>query len=108
MNQFQLQQGRSNELAPFPWIIEFTQKKNQTVQLRSLEKDKKESIRFYYIVEGKFEWTINEQHHVLYPGDMALVLPGQIFGGDKSFLDIGTVCRLDVQPEQFDAGGRMR
>ena len=108
MNQFVLQQGTSNELAPFPWIIEFALKKNQTVQLRSLETAKKESIRFYYVLEGKFEWTINGQQHVLYPGDLALVLPGQPFGSDKSFLDIGTLSWLDISPEQFDTSGRMQ
>jgi len=108
MNQFMLQQGASNELAPFPWIIEFALKKNQTVQLRSLETAQKESIRFYYVLEGKFDWTINGQLHVLYPGDLALVLPGQPFGSDKAFLDIGTLSWLDISPEQFDASGRMQ
>jgi AraC-like DNA-binding protein len=108
MNQFILQQGASNELAPFPWIIEFALKKNQTVQLRSLETAQKESIRFYYVLEGKFDWTINGQPHVLYPGDLALVLPGQPFGSDKAFLDIGTLSWLDISPEQFDASGRMQ
>jgi AraC-like DNA-binding protein len=108
MNQFVLQQGTSNELAPFSYIIEFALKKNQTIQLRSLVTGQKENIRFYYILEGKFDWTINHQPHVLYPGDLVLVLPGQPFGSEQSILDIGTLCWLEIRADQFNTPARVK
>ena len=107
MNQFLLQQGKAEELSQFPYINEFAVKKNQTVQLNSLKTEKKESIRIYHIIEGKFDWLVNDQHCVLYPGDTALVLPTQSFGGEKEFLDIGTIAWLDIGLKQFDASGKM-
>jgi AraC-like DNA-binding protein len=59
------------------------------------------------VVDGKFEWIIDEQHYILYPGDLAVVLPGKIFGGEKGFLDIGTVSWLHIRLEQLEPSGKM-
>lgn len=91
MNQFVLQQGHSRELQLFPHIIEFATKKNISIRLNSLPNSTADHIRLYYIHDGKYEWNIQDQPHFLYPGDVALVLPGQKFGGAKGFLEIGTL-----------------
>ncbi len=102
MNQFLLQ-AASRELKHFPHITEMSVRKNTTIQLNSWERSCAEDlIRIYYILEGKFEWIINEQHHILYPGDLAIILPGQTLQGEKDFLDIGTLCwvhlKVDCDP----------
>jgi AraC-like DNA-binding protein len=107
MNQFSLQQGISAELALFPHIIEFAARKNQTIQLNSLCIDQKESLRIYHIIEGKFEWLIDDQLHTLYPGDTALILPGHTFGSEKEVLDIGAISWLDIKLDKFDSTGNM-
>jgi len=101
MNQFLLQQGRSKELELFPHIIELGMKKIQTIQFQSFPIEERTGIRIYYILEGKFEWIINGNHYILYPSDLALILPGQPLGGAKEFLDIGTLAwiTLDVATE---------
>ncbi|MDB5009849.1 MAG: helix-turn-helix protein [Mucilaginibacter sp.] len=107
MNQFLLQQGQSKELEAFPHIIEFALKKNNTVQLNSLDKAITDTLRIYYIIEGKFEWIINQQHHMLYPGDMALILPGQELCGENSFLDIGTLCWINLHLDKLDTAEKL-
>ena len=102
MNQFLLQQGSSDELRLFGHIIEFAIKKNNSIQLNSFHKTSTSSIRIYYILEGKFEWTINEQYHILYPGDLVLIQPGQQFGGQRGVLDIGTLCWIYIQVEKVE------
>ncbi len=99
MNQFLLQQGYSKELEQFPHIIEFATKKNNAIQLNSLNAGATNSIRIYYIMEGKFEWIIHHQLYILYPGDLVLILPGHKFGGEKGVLDIGTLCWIHIQAE---------
>jgi AraC-like DNA-binding protein len=59
------------------------------------------------VIDGKFEWIIDGQHHILYPGDLAVILPGKIFGGEKDFLDIGTVSWLHIRLEQLEQNGKM-
>jgi AraC-like DNA-binding protein len=102
MNQFLLQQGQSKELQLFPHITEFTLKRNNAITLNSFTASLSECIRFYYVIEGKFEWIIQQQQHVLFPSDLAIVLPGQMLGAEKGFLDIGTLFCLHIRIDLND------
>jgi AraC-like DNA-binding protein len=107
MNQFFLQQGNSKELHPFPHIIEFGIKRNSTVQLNSFTEASTNSIRIYYVLEGKFEWIINDHQHILYPGDLVLIQPGHKFGGQKGILDIGKLCSLYIEVNKAEPADRI-
>jgi len=99
MNQFLLQES-SRELEGFPHIIEVGIRKNTTIQLNSWGRSVTvDCIRIYYVLEGKFEWMIDEHHHLLYPGDLAIVLPNQSLQGEKDFLDIGTLFWIQIKVE---------
>ncbi|MEO7990856.1 MAG: AraC family transcriptional regulator [Chryseolinea sp.] len=105
MNQFILQQGHARELRSFPHILEFALKKNNSIQLNSLHSTCTDSMRIYFILDGKFEWIIGEQSHILYPGDLALVLPQQTFRGEKDILNIGTLSWIYLQIEEMNSTG---
>ncbi len=107
MNQFVLQQGRSAELDLFPHIMELGAKKNSSIRLNSLPESATESIRIYYVIEGKFEWHIHQQQYMLYPGDAALILPGQKFGSEKGFLDIGSISWIHINVQRLEHGKMM-
>lgn len=104
MNQFVLQQGHSRELQLFPHIIEFANKKNISIRFDSLPGSTADYMRVYQIIDGKFEWHIHDQTFLLYPGDMAVILPGQAFGGAKGFLEIGTLSWIHIQIQQLENG----
>src|SRR5688572_560980 len=106
MNQFLLKK-ESKELQLFPHIMEFGSKKSSTILFNSLKQESSKSLRFYYVVDGKYEWIIDQQHYILYPGDLAIILPGQVFGGEKDFLDIGTISWLCIQAAQVEGNGKM-
>jgi AraC-like DNA-binding protein len=108
MNQFALQQGASRELDMFPHISEFSLTKNTTIQLDSFAVTSSDYMRIYYVIDGKFEWVINRKQQLLYPGDIAVVLPGQELGGSKGFLDIGTLFRLQFRIESMDGTGGLK
>jgi AraC family transcriptional regulator, activator of mtrCDE len=105
MNQFILQQGQAAELHAFPHIMEFALKKNNSIQLNSFHTTAAETIRIYYVIEGKFEWIIDSKSHVLFPGDLALILPGQNFGGEKGILNIGSLLWIHLHVEKIDGSG---
>jgi len=107
MNQFLLQKGVSKELQLFPHIACLALKKIHSIQLNSLPESITESLCIYYIIDGKFEWVIQNQNHTLFPGDVALVLPGQSFGGGKGFLDIGTIAWIHINIEKLEQAGRL-
>lgn len=104
MNQFLLEQGRSPELGLFPHIMELGTRKNSSIQLNSLPESVTESIRIYYVIEGKFEWHIHRQQYMLYPGDIALILPGQKFGSEKGFLEIGSISWVHINLHKLENG----
>jgi AraC-like DNA-binding protein len=104
MNQFVLQQGPSTELEMFPHIMELGAKKNSSIQLNSLQESTSDSMRIYNVIEGKFEWHIHHRQYMLYPGDVALILPGQKFGSEKGFLDIGTISWMHINMQKLETG----
>lgn len=95
------------ELHAFPHINEFALKKINTIQFGSFKKEACGFLRIYYVVDGRFDWTIDDQNYILYPGDLAFVLPGQRFGGQKEFLDIGTVCWMHLAVQHLDQSGKL-
>jgi AraC-like DNA-binding protein len=107
MHQFTLLKESSRDLDLFPHIKEFALTKNSTIQLDSFVIGAADCIRIYCVVDGKFEWILNQCPHTLYPGDIAFVLPGQEIGGAKGFLDIGTLYRLFIQVENVKQGAGM-
>ena len=106
MNQYLLKKD-CKELHVFPHIIEFALKKTNTIQFDSLKKERVDFIRFYYVIDGRFDWIIEDQYHILYPGDLAVILPGQSFGGEKDLLDIGTVSWLYVELQRLEQNGKL-
>ncbi|OLY94393.1 AraC-type DNA-binding protein [Cnuella takakiae] len=106
MNQYFLRK-ECKELHAFPHIIEFAFKKISTIQFGSLTKAAHDFLRIYYVADGRFDWMIDNQHYILYPGDLALILPGQSFGGEKDLLDIGTVAWLHLGLQQLEPTGKM-
>jgi AraC-like DNA-binding protein len=107
MNQFTLVKESSSDLELFPHIREFALTKNSTIHLDSFTVSVSDSLRIYCVIDGKFEWILNQRLHILYPGDIAFVLPGQEIGGSKGFLDIGTLFRLFIQVDNVKPGNGM-
>ena len=97
MNQFILQQNSSVALQSFPHILELGVIKNISIRLNAFARLGSESIRIYYISDGKFNWTIQNNSYQLFPGDAVLVLPGQEFGNTDDVLEIGTFSWIHIK-----------
>ena len=50
---------------------------------------------------------IDDQPYILYPGDLAIILPGQLFGGEKDFMDIGAIAWMHIQLAHLEKTGEM-
>lgn len=97
MNQALLKQGVCKELAEFPYILEFAYKKNSTIHFNSFDVKVSGCMCIYFVLEGKFNWVIDNNEHTLYPGDLAIILPGQSFGNRESVLNIGTLMWIKLE-----------
>ncbi len=107
MTSFSLHKGQSHELAGFDFILEFTQKKIQHVQTNSFEIRATEGIKIFYVIEGKFEWQVENQPITLFPNDVCLILPNQTFGSTKGIFDIGRIAWISLKPAHFDLKGEL-
>jgi len=83
-------------LAAFPHILELSLVKNNTIQLNSFEKESMENICLFFIIEGKFDWFIDGKAHTVYPGDLAVLLPGQCIAGENDILNIGSFYMVKI------------
>ena len=107
MSPFILYQGKSKELASFPYIIEFANHKIQNIQLHSQEIKLSEGIKICLITEGKFDWDIDGQQFLLYPNDISLTSPWQKIGSTKGVYDIGTLIWITIKPQVFEPSGEL-
>jgi AraC-like DNA-binding protein len=105
MSQFLLQNENSPELQQFVQIDEFALKKNSSIRLNSFNETCSECLRFYYVLDGKFDWVINSENYTLYPTDLAIILPGQELRPEKGYLEIGTLYWLNLNLHIQKAGG---
>ncbi|MEO6548673.1 MAG: AraC family transcriptional regulator [Ferruginibacter sp.] len=96
MNQLMLRQGSSEELSLFPHIIELGVVKNSALHLNAFPKVTIPGIKIFYISDGKFLWQIDNDEYTLYPGDVALILPGQDIGSSNGVLEIGSFSYLHI------------
>ena len=97
MNQLLLLQGSSEQLRMFPHIMELGTIKNTCVNLNAFPKATVPGIKLFFVLDGKFQWTLHHKEHTFYPGDAALVLPGQEFGSSNDVLEIGSFSFLHIE-----------
>ena len=104
MNEFLLMQGSSDELRAFPHIIKLGIIKNTSIRLNAFHKSTAAGIKLFYILDGTFQWHVDKDQFTLYPGDVALVLPGQEFGSANNVLEIGSFIWIHIEARQYDSG----
>ncbi|HEY5408027.1 MAG TPA: AraC family transcriptional regulator [Ginsengibacter sp.] len=104
MKQFLLCQKKSQELLLFPHIAEIGVIKNSAIRLNGFLNIVAEALKIYHVQEGKFEWTINQRPFILYPGDVALILPGTEFGNENKVLEIGAFSWIHIRVKINESG----
>lgn len=105
MNQFVLKQGSSEELRLFPHILELGIVKNSSIRLHAFPKTSSNGIKIFSVLEGRFEWYIDNGQYSLFPNDVALILPRQEFGGSNGVLEIGCFSWMHVNIQQKENDG---
>ncbi len=107
MSHFSLHKGKSPEIQAFPHLIEFSRKKIQQVLPNSMPVKENQGLRIVFILEGKFEWIVDNQSITVYPNDAVLVFPKQKFGGVKEIWDVGLVLSITINPRFFSEEGEL-
>ena len=89
-------------LTDFAHIRELVRLKNPTVRLNDWLVSVRGGVQIVCVLEGKFEWVVEHQRHVLYPNDVVVLCPWQGFGSPTNTLEIGSLAWLILEPELFE------
>lgn len=89
-------------LTDFAHIRELVRLKNPTVRLNDWPVSVRGGVQIVCVLEGKFEWVVEHQRHVLYPNDVVVLCPWQGFGSPTNTLEIGSLAWLILEPELFE------
>ena len=89
-------------LAEFTHIKELIRLKNPIVKLQEWPITLQKGLKILCVLEGKFEWIIENKLHFLYPNDVVVLCPGQSLGSPSGTLEIGSLAWITLQPESFE------
>ncbi|MFN3382255.1 MAG: helix-turn-helix transcriptional regulator [Runella zeae] len=89
-------------LAEFTHIKELIRLKNPIVKLQEWPITVQKGLKILCVLEGKFEWIIENKLHFLYPNDVVVLCPGQSLGSPSGTLEIGSLAWITLQPESFE------
>lgn len=89
-------------LTDFRHIKELIRLKNPTVRLGEWPVRVRGGLQIVCILEGKFEWLIDNQRHVLYPNDVVVLCPWHGYGSPTNTLEIGSLVWITLEPDAFD------
>lgn len=92
----------------FPHIREFGQMEFKDIRLRSLDLHYNDGIEICYIHKGKYQWNIEDQRFILYPGDCFFTMPWQRHGSPDGFIDLGLISWMIIAPEVISSSGDLR
>lgn len=107
MTHFSLHKGKSSEIQAFPHVVEFFRKKIQQVQPNSMPLRENLGLKVMFVLEGKFEWIIDNQAVTVYPNDAVLIFPKQNIGGLKEMWDVGVVMGITLNPRFLGEDGEL-
>jgi AraC-like DNA-binding protein len=102
MNYFSLIKGKSQEISPWPHIMEFSKMKIQSVKADSFVMEENRGVRFMYVLDGKYYWTIENQTFTVFPNDLVVIFPGQLFGSLTGSFEVGTFVSLRLEVDFQD------
>ncbi|WP_229598986.1 AraC family transcriptional regulator [Runella sp. CRIBMP] len=89
-------------MTEFRHIKELIRLKNPTVRLDEWPVRVRGGLQIVCILEGKFEWLIEHQRHVLYPNDVVVLCPWHGYGSPTNTLEIGSLAWLTIEPASFE------
>jgi len=106
MHSYFFQQGYSMELEELPFVNQFGYQKNSIARPDSFPVKASGYLSIYHIIDGKFEWMIDNGLYHLLPGHTIVVLPHQSLGSPNSVLEIGRFCWIQIRQDYIQRSNK--
>lgn len=88
--------GHSELLDPFPQVAKFCARKNTSLQSVAWEILEVKALTFICVIDGKFEWLINNDSCILLPNDVLVLKPGDRMHQTTGILEVGTFVEFAI------------
>ena len=89
----------------FPCIREFGHEKYLDIRPNYLAMHYNKGIEVCYISKGKYEWNVEDEKYMVYPGNGFVTCPWQFHGSEKGVVELGEIMWLIITPKVFTKKG---
>lgn len=95
-------------LEPFsPFLAEFCYMKFSGMVPDRMQMHYKEGIKICYIIQGTYNWTVDEKNYKLLPGNGFLSCPWNYHGHLQGRMERGILFWVVIRPDFFDQNGTL-
>jgi AraC-like DNA-binding protein len=95
----------SNILDEFTFINDFGFEEYKDIRQKPLTLHYHEGIEICYVTKGRYEWVVDDQKHLLFPGNGFVTCPWQKHGGSHNVVDLGEIYWIVIKPDIFTEEG---
>jgi AraC-like DNA-binding protein len=92
-------------LQEFDFINDFGFEEYKDIRQKPLMQHFNHGIEICYVTKGRYEWEVNNNRYLLFPGNGFVTCPWQKHGSPHEVVDLGEIYWLVIKPEIFNTDG---
>lgn len=92
-------------LERFPFINDFGFEEYKDIRQKPLQLHFNHGIELCYVMKGRYDWVVEEQQYLLFPGNGFVTCPWEKHGSPHEVVDLGEIYWIVIRPEVFSKDG---
>ena len=92
-------------LHEFDFINDFGFEEYKDIRQKPLLQHFNHGIEICYVTKGRYEWEVNKNRYLLFPGNGFVTCPWQKHGSPREVVDLGEIYWIVIKPEVFNKDG---
>ncbi len=92
-------------LQEFDFINDFGFEEYKDIRQKPLLQHFNHGIEICYVTKGRYEWEVNNNPYLLFPGNGFVTCPWEKHGSPREVVDLGEIYWLVIKPDIFEADG---
>ena len=95
----------SSMLHEFDFINDFGFEEYKDIRQKPLMQHFNHGIEICYVTKGRYEWAVNKNSYLLFPGNGFVTCPWERHGSPREVVDLGEIYWLVITPKLFTEDG---
>ncbi len=92
-------------LHDFVFINDFGFEEYKDIRQKPLLQHYNQGIEICYVTKGRYEWEVNKNRYLLFPGNGFITCPWEKHGSPHDVVDLGEIYWLVIKPQFFNKEG---